>query len=632
MNNPKNYFLNQIINSKEPNEFEKKYFEYNFAFQGFDFNKEVFINIGEKTQEYMSSQLSLQVPNRIKCDGVLGETDKVWHLKFKNRNFFIYKEDSDNPYVANYTSLNIDFEKYNSTNSENKILKNFQETGVKFMVSTSRGFLFDDQGLGKTIQSIVAALETGCKKILIVTLASTKQMWKRAIEEYGATAKIIEGENNFDKSPAQFTIINYDIIAENHKTGGKKPKTPMYDEKYEVIILDEVHKIKNASQQAKAVSDLCNQKYVKYVWGLSGTPFEKNLDVYNILKNCGIVTSITPNGLDFLSAVEVQNEFLKTFCGYNYRIPRLKSETINKFSDFLKTSNSFGKLTPQELNDIKRICQSNRVDPLWLAYYMLDHFGSFERYYYKWAKYNGATAKLFLVPSKDESDINVNNKNSQAISTILKPLYLRRMKTDVLSDFPEKFVNTLYMKLTSEEKLQYDNAYSSYLEATGKEENLLTEKLKLRQFLANLKCEQTCNFVRGLVKKGKKVIVFTHFDEEREKLIECLGDGFITIHSSMGAKKIDKAIQSFQNDDKYVGIIGNIKTLGTGHNITKATDVVNNSPDYNSGEHEQGADRAYRLGQKNNVNVWFPIFQNTEEHLVYLKAIGKKENNDTLFS
>jgi len=631
ISNPNNKYLNKIISANNLSDDEQKYFEYNFAFQGFDFGKEVFINIGKKTQEYLSNQLNLAVPNRIKCDGVLGETDQIWHLKFKNRDFFIYKEDSDNPYVNNYKLLDIDFDRFNNINTKGKILKGFQETGVKFLVSTPRGFLFDDQGLGKTIQSIVAALAAGCQKILVVTLASTKNNWKREIEEYLQDSKIIEGRSNYDTTPKRFTIINYDILDGHHKPKGKNASTPLIDEKFDCIILDEVHNVKNASKQSAVISDLCSQKCVKYVWGMSGTPFEKNLDVYNVFKNCGINTSITPITSDFLVSVESQNEFLKTFCGYSYRIPKLKSEFMNKLNKFLKSPKSFGKLSPQELNEIKNICVSNGQDPLWLAYYMVEHFGSFERYYYKWAKWNGAKAKLFLAPSKDEYDMTIKNKNSYAIATVINPYFLRRMKTDVLSDFPNKFTSPIYLKLTSNEQLHYDNAYNNYLEATGKEANLLSEKLKLRQFTASLKVPQTCNFIRGLVKKGKRPIIFTHFEEERQLLIECLGEGYITIHSSMGSKKIDQAIQKFQNDDNIVGIIGNIETLGTGHNITKATDVVINSPDHNSGQHEQSVDRAYRMGQKNDVYMWFLIFENTEEHITYLNSLSKKENNNKLF-
>jgi SNF2 family DNA or RNA helicase len=61
----------------------------------------------------------------------------------------------------------------------NKKLYQHQEDGIKFLLSRNGAILGDDMGLGKSMQSIIAALESGAKKILVVCPSSTKINWER---------------------------------------------------------------------------------------------------------------------------------------------------------------------------------------------------------------------------------------------------------------------------------------------------------------------------------------------------------------------------------------------------------------------------------------------------------------------
>ena len=67
----------------------------------------------------------------------------------------------------------------------------------------------------------------------------------------------------------------------------------------------------------------------------------------------------------------------------------------------------------------------------------------------------------------------------------------------------------------------------------------------------------------------------------------------------------------FQNNHNIRVFIGNIKSAGVGITLTEANFVVFNSFDWVPGSNEQAEDRAYRIGQKNDVNVYYQLFENT---------------------
>jgi SWI/SNF-related matrix-associated actin-dependent regulator of chromatin subfamily A-like protein 1 len=151
---------------------------------------------------------------------------------------------------------------------------NFQKEGINWLLNKDRGILGDDLGLGKTFQSIIAALETGCKKILVICPASLKLNWRKELMPFTQDVSVITKK----WEPARFTIINYDIL----------PKYLKEIEKYkvELLIADEAHYAKNStSKRSKAVAKIA--KKAKRVWLLTGTPIaNKPIDFYNLLKIC----------------------------------------------------------------------------------------------------------------------------------------------------------------------------------------------------------------------------------------------------------------------------------------------------------------------------------------------------------
>ena len=132
-----------------------------------------------------------------------------------------------------------------------------------------------------TTSTIVAALETGAKKILIVCPASLKINWQREIENYSSRPVYIAEGKKFS-SESDFVIINYDILKNFHDPK-KKDESTILNTKFDLVIMDEAHMISNPqAARTKIVNDICDK--VERVWLLTGTPMtSRPMNYFNLL-------------------------------------------------------------------------------------------------------------------------------------------------------------------------------------------------------------------------------------------------------------------------------------------------------------------------------------------------------------
>ena len=77
------------------------------------------------------------------------------------------------------------------------------------------------------------------------------------------------------------------------------------------------------------------------------------------------------------------------------------------------------------------------------------------------------------------------------------------------------------------------------------------------------------------------------------------------------------SVDEFQNNEKIKVFVGNIKAAGVGITLTSAEAVIFNDLSFLPSDHAQAEDRSYRYGQKNNVLVYYPLFDNTIEGIIY---------------
>ena len=136
-------------------------------------------------------------------------------------------------------------------------------------------------GLGKTTSTIIAALESGAKKILIICPASLKLNWEREIRNYSDRPIYICEGKKYEES--DFVISNYDIIKNFHDTKDKE-NSQILKSKFDLVIIDEAHYISNVqAQRTKLINDITEK--VKKIWLLTGTPVtSRPINYYNLLK------------------------------------------------------------------------------------------------------------------------------------------------------------------------------------------------------------------------------------------------------------------------------------------------------------------------------------------------------------
>jgi SNF2 family DNA or RNA helicase len=132
-----------------------------------------------------------------------------------------------------------------------------------------------------TTATIIAALETGAKKILIVCPASLKINWQREIENYTDRSVYISEGKNFSIEH-DFVIVNYDIL-KNFYDLKNKTESLITQGNFDLIILDEAHYVSNGqAARTKLVNSF--SKKCERVWLLTGTPMtNRPMNYFNLL-------------------------------------------------------------------------------------------------------------------------------------------------------------------------------------------------------------------------------------------------------------------------------------------------------------------------------------------------------------
>jgi SWI/SNF-related matrix-associated actin-dependent regulator 1 of chromatin subfamily A len=231
-------------------------------------------------KKLMEDKMYTKEPSEIYVEKLLVEKDKAYHIWGKIfsgetlHDFWMPKSAllKDNE-VKN---ISIDYEKYT-----HRPPMEHQKEAIEKLVKNKKFILADDMGLGKTTSTIIAALETGAKKVLIVCPASLKINWEREIANYSdRPVYIAEGKKFSDEH--DFVIVNYDIL-KNFHDAKETEKSEIMKINFDLVIMDEAHMISNPqAQRTKIANDIASKS--NRVWLLSGTPMtSRPMNYYNLL-------------------------------------------------------------------------------------------------------------------------------------------------------------------------------------------------------------------------------------------------------------------------------------------------------------------------------------------------------------
>ena len=275
-------------------------------------------------------------------------------------------------------------------------------------------------------------------------------------------------------------------------------------------------------------------------------------------------------------------------------------------------------------------------------------------YLFKYKKFK----QLYEVPIVKDNDMYSMKK----LKMLIEPFILRRTKKEVLTELPEKTITILNNEMEDEQQ----KIYLSYLakakqeamqeiEINGVEKShikILALLTRLRQicchpslFLEDYnqdssKLKQCIEIIKDGIEAGHKILLFSGYTSMFDIIEKELLKEDINYYKLTGKTNVNERIELVedfnQNENVKVFLIS-LKAGGTGLNLTGADMVIHYDPWWNISAENQATDRAYRIGQKNNVQVYKLITKNSIEEKIYelqekkSKLIDNVLNTETTF-
>lgn len=258
----------------------------------------------------------------------------------------------------------------------------------------------------------------------------------------------------------------------------------------------------------------------------------------------------------------------------------------------------------------------------------------------------------FIMPSylfnyhrfKDKFEMPiVKNEDEQATKRLKKmiaPFIMRRLKKDVLKELPDKTETIIYNSMEEAQQKLYTAHMAlarEELRREVKEKGFGSSRIKMLALLTRLrqlcchpslylqdyegksgKLEQCMEIIKESVGAGHKILLFSQFTTMLDIISKRLRMEGIDYFLLTGATKAEERIQKvaeFNHSEVPIFLIS-LKAGGTGLNLTGADVVIHYDPWWNLSSQNQATDRAYRIGQKKNVQVFQMITKNSIEEKI----------------
>lgn len=565
----------------------------------------------------------------------LGETTTTYHCMVKYRQnmeplelFVPKKAVLGNLFTHDYHVVNVDFDRYDrlsTAKDPNRKIKPHQKEGVQFLIDRKKCILADDMGLGKSMETAIAAIEGNFDSILIICPASLKTNWKKELLWYvperditiidtfnGKTKSEMEkflgyGEGKSGLSVEElkkeaeeqgkwrenrFIIINYDILdefyqiplsrsAENIKKAYENsPMLQYISNRKSLVIIDEAHRLSNkTSIRYKVIKDLLKRGNPDSIYLLTGTPITNNPE------NLYCVLQLIENNVS-----GDWQYYVDRYCAA-MKIPA-KGEKEKWTNIYLsrKGKTSWRSLTDAEKEDLKQFIREN--------------------------------ARLITI-TKGASNLD-------ELKLRISDIYLRRTKEDINDNLPNKTVHEVFYDFDVIQMMEYEKLWDEYeaqqfeLNPTKEINKELLEGAIYRKYCSDQMVPNTIKLADSFLANGEKVVIATCYDDELNMLKDYYGEKCVTYNGKMNAKQKDAAQKAFMEDPEIMVFIGNIQASSVGLNLVASHIVIFNNIDFVPSSCRQMEDRVYRIGQKKNVDIYYQMFKNTQYEKIW-DIVLKKE-------
>ncbi len=252
----------------------------------------------------------------------------------------------------------------------------------------------------------------------------------------------------------------------------------------------------------------------------------------------------------------------------------------------------------------------------------------------------------------------VKNADMDAMARLQRmvgPFIMRRLKTDVLKDLPDKLEEVRYVKFEKEQQTVYDAqivhmreilAQQSEDEFNKNKIKVLAELTRLRQICcdphlcfdnyegSSAKLDSCIELVQSAMDSGHKMLLFSQFTSMLGRIRNRLEENGIPYYMITGETSKEKRLQlvkAFNEDDVPIFLIS-LKAGGVGLNLTGADVVIHYDPWWNAAAQNQATDRAHRIGQTKKVTVYKIIVRHSVEEKILKLQETKRDLAEQVMS
>ncbi len=274
----------------------------------------------------------------------------------------------------------------------------------------------------------------------------------------------------------------------------------------------------------------------------------------------------------------------------------------------------------------------NHLGEMWNLFQFLNPglLGSFEQFSHKFI-------------TNENADLN-------SLRRIVQPFILRRTKSQVLDELPEKTDIIRNVELSDMEILAYEGlrerVESELMDENKVSVNALAEITRLRQAACSMSLVDkewggTCSkiecfkeLVGDILSGYNRILVFSQFTSFLKLALHALdqtGIEYFYLDGSTPIKKREEMVKAFQKGERQIFVVS-LKAGGLGLNLTGANYVIHLDPWWNPSIEQQATDRAHRIGQKQPVTVYHLISSHTIEEKILRLHKTKRDLADTFLS
>lgn len=390
--------------------------------------------------------------------------------------------------------------------------------------------------------------------------------------------------------------------------------------------------IENCKENKKPIMVVCPSS-LTLNWKAEIEKFANNINATVIGGNVNKRKEQIENILDYdvvISSYDLLKRDIDLYNELNYEFRYVIADE----AQYMKNSNTQNAKAIKKLNAKTKYALTgtpieNSLSELWSIFDFL-----MPGYLFSYKKFK----ENYEIPIVKNEDDEAMNK----LRMLIEPFILRRTKKQVLTELPDKTITVLNNEMEEEQEKVYlsylaqaKSELNEQIKANGFENSqmqILSALTRLRQicchpslFLDNYngessKLNQCIEIIKDAIESGHKILLFSTYTSMFEIIEKELRREQIQYFKLTGQTKVDKRIELVDefncNQDIKVFLIS-LKAGGTGLNLTGADMVIHYDPWWNLAAENQATDRAYRIGQKNNVQVYKLITKNSIEEKIY---------------